>query len=142
MVDFFFLRYSIGHVGSDRDPSAEARSSMRLDTGTAVVIAAVLVFYLRLIILQRQRAKQLRLAQAQPAGGKKKKRAAQEAQPSRHYSIVSPRTSDRVVAGVGVLAILAGVLLNLGVIPLPGLQALWWLPMAVGIVAFSWLFRL
>ncbi len=115
---------------------------MNIDTGTAVVIAAVLVFYLRLIILQRQRAKQLRSAQAQPAGSKKKKRAAQEAQTSRPYSIISPRTSDRVIAGAGLLAILAGVLLNLGIIPLPGPQAIWWVPVAIGIVAFSWLFRL
>ena len=112
---------------------------MNIETGTAVVIVAVLVFYLRLIVLQRQRAKQLRSA---PPGGKNKKRAAQEAQTPPRYSIISPRVADRVIASVGVLAILAGVLLNVGILPLPGLQPYWWVPTALGIVAFSWLFRL
>ena len=120
----------------------ETRIEMNIETGTAVVIAAVLVFYLRLIVLQRQRAKQLRSAQTPPPGGKKKKRAAQEAQTPPRYSIISPRVADRVIASVGVLAILAGVLLNVGILPLPGLQPYWWVPTALGIVAFSWLFRL
>lgn len=109
---------------------------MNIDTGTAVVIGAVLIFYLRLIILQRQRAKALQ--QTGQAAGKKGK--AQQA-PVR-YSIISPRRLDRVTAGVGVAAILAGVLLNVGILPPATVQPYWWVPMAAGIVAFSWLFRL
>ncbi|MBN2146488.1 MAG: hypothetical protein JW726_03830 [Anaerolineales bacterium] len=111
---------------------------MNIDTGTAVVIGAVLIFYLRLIILQRQRAKALQ--QTAQAAGKKGKGKAQQAPP--RYSIISPRRLDRVTAGVGVAAILAGVLLNVGILPPATVQPYWWVPMAAGIVAFSWLFRL
>jgi len=46
---------------------------MNIDTGLAVVIIAVLVFYLRLIIIQRQRAK--RVAQAKKSSQAERKKA-------------------------------------------------------------------
>ncbi len=113
---------------------------MHIDTGLVVVTAAALIFYLRLIILQRQRAKQaahVRLLAAQKA----KKGKTQPAPPPR-YSIVSPNKYDRIVGGVGALAIAAGVLLNAGLLHLPAAQPYWWIPTAVGIVAFSWTFKL
>jgi len=35
-----------------------------------------------------------------------------------------------------------GLLLYAGVLPLAALQPYWWLPTALGVVAFSWLFKL
>jgi hypothetical protein len=40
---------------------------MHIDPGLAVVIEAVLIFYLRLIILQRERVKQVRRAEVKNA---------------------------------------------------------------------------
>lgn len=111
---------------------------MNIDTGLAVVIAAVLIFYLRLIILQRERAK--RLARAAATSGKKKKSL--QSQPPPRYSILSQNNRDLAIGLLGLLLILVGILLNQQLFPLPAVQAYWWVPTAIGIVAFSWMFRL
>lgn len=114
---------------------------MKIDTGTAIVIGAVLVFYLRLIIIQRQRAKRIAKARAEALVPKKKgKPAAVPAAPG--YSILSSKTADRVIAGAGVLAILAGILLYMRILPLAAAQPYWWIPTAAGVLAFSWAFKL
>lgn len=118
---------------------------VNLDPGLVVVVVAVLVFYLRLIVMQRQRASQLPRSasgpQAPRAGGKRgKNAAAQTPQPAPAYTILSSRRRDRWIGGAGALLVGLGLLLYAGIFP--SLQAYWWIPMAVGIVAFSWLFRL
>lgn len=115
------------------------RISMNIDTGLAIVIIAVLIFYLRLIILQRERAKQM----AKPAvtSGKKKSKSQPE-HDARSYSVISSRSHDRIIAGVGAAAILIGILLYAKILPFPALQSYWWVPTAFGIVAFSWAFKL
>ncbi len=111
---------------------------MRIDPGLVVIIAAVLAFYLRLILLQRQRAK--RAAYQPKPAGKKKSRPAKK-MPAPDYSIISKNKRDWIIAGAGMLLIFIGVLLNLRVIPIPLAQNYWWLPVAIGIVAFSWGFK-
>jgi hypothetical protein len=114
---------------------------MNIDTGLAVVIIAVLIFYLRLIGLQRERIK--RLATAPQASGKNKKKPANQVGRSQpRYSILSPRKRDRIIAGLGAALILVGVLLYLNILPLPSVQPYWWIPTSIGIVAFSWAFKL
>ena len=112
---------------------------MNIDTGMAVVIVAVLIFYLRLIIIQRERVK--RVSQT-PAKAGKKKNKDQSLGAGTRYSILSQSSRDRVVAGIGVFAILVGILLNMKIIPLPAVQPYWWIPTALGVVAFSWAFKL
>jgi hypothetical protein len=114
---------------------------MNIDTGLAVIIIAVLIFYLRLIGLQRERVKRLSAA-SQGSEKKKKKQASQDEGSLPRYSILSPRRRDRVIAGFGVAGVLLGVLLYLGILPLPAVQHFWWIPTAIGIVAFSWAFKL
>jgi hypothetical protein len=111
---------------------------MKIDPGMAVIIVAVLAFYLRLILLQRQRARQAAY-QPKPAG--KKKGKPQKKTPAPDYSIISKNKRDWIIAGAGILLIFIGVLLNLRVIPIPLAQNYWWLPVAIGIVAFSWGFK-
>jgi len=113
---------------------------MNIDTGTAVVIGAVLIFYLRLISLQRERAKQVR--RAVEANVSVKKKAKQTSQPPPRYSILSPNRRDQAIGGIGALLILIGVLSYAKILPIPALQTYWWIPTSIGIVAFSWLFRL
>lgn len=114
---------------------------MNIDTGMAIVIVAVLVFYLRLIIIQRERVK--RISSTPPPAGKSKKKSKQPAAGSAPvFSVLSPHTRDRAIAGLGVLAILVGVLLNMEIIPLVAAQPYWWIPTALGVVAFSWAFKL
>ncbi len=113
---------------------------MKLDIGLVVVVAAALVFYLRLIIIQRQRIK--RLAQPAPTSGKKKKGASSKDESfTKKYAILSSNRWDWIIAGIGALAVLAGLLLYGHIIPLPAVQSYWWIPTAAGIVAFSWGFK-
>lgn len=113
---------------------------MNLDTGLAVVILAILIFYLRLIALQRERARRVNALLAAPArkAGKGKQAAPRNVP---RYTILSRRRGDWFIAGLGVLAILAGMLLNAGVF-FPAVQPYWWVPTALGILAFSWAFQL
>jgi predicted RND superfamily exporter protein len=114
---------------------------MNLDTGLAVVILAVLVFYLRLIVIQRQRAK--RVAEARKASQtEKKKSKKQAAAPPPNYSVISKSNLDRGIAILGVLLMILGILLYMRILPLPSIQPYWWVPTAAGIVAFSWAFKL
>jgi hypothetical protein len=115
------------------------RGVMKIDTGLGVVIVAVLIFYLRLIILQRERVK--RVTQTPTTTGKKPGKEAARPSP-RAYSILSANPLDRFIAGAGVLAILVGILLNTSVLPIQALQPYWWIPTALGVVAFSWAFKL
>jgi hypothetical protein len=114
---------------------------MNIDTGLAVVILAVLVFYLRLIVIQRQRAK--RVAQAQKASQAEKKKGKKlPPSPQPGYSIISRSNLDRAIAIGGVLLMVLGILLYVKIIPLPSIQPYWWVPTAAGIVLFSWAFKL
>ena len=114
---------------------------MNIDPGLAVVILAVLIFYLRLIIIQRQRVKQI--SQAPVATGKAKKKAkAPSPAPAPRYSILSQKRGDQAIGLAGMVAILLGVVLNAQLIPLPIAQPYWGIPTAIGIIAFSWAFKL
>ena len=113
---------------------------MNIDPGLIVVIVAVLIFYLRLIIMQRERARRVAHIQAQASKKTKKGKAAPATPPG--FSVLSKNRTDLAIAGVGVLAILSGVALNANLLKLAVLQPYWWLPTAAGIIAFSWAFKL
>jgi hypothetical protein len=114
---------------------------MNIDPGLAVVILAVLIFYLRLIIIQRERVK--RISQTPVATGKTKKKAkAPPSAPAPRYSILSENRRDRAIGLAGVVAILLGVVLNAQLIPWLASEPYWWILTAIGIIAFSWAFKL
>jgi hypothetical protein len=115
-----------------------------IEPGLVVVIVATLIFYLRLIVLQRKRARQAnRLLQETEKNDalRKPNKVGAGAAPSSGYSILSPRSRDRMVAIIGFCAIIMGIILNRGLLPLDSLQAYWWAPTAAGIIAFSWAFQ-
>ena len=111
---------------------------MNIDPGLVIVIVAVLVFYLRLIILQRQRARQLAM---KPPAKSRMKAKDQPPADTDSYRLLSPNPFDRLIAGVGAAAILIGILLYTGMLPFPVVQTYWWVPTALGIMAFSWAFK-
>jgi len=120
---------------------------MKIDTGLAIVILAVLVFYLRLIIIQRERAKRAKTitqsADKKGARGNDKKGTVTHTKPAiQNFSILSNSRLDRIIGFTGAGLILIGVGLNLGIIPPPVIQNYWWIPTALGIIAFSWAFKL
>jgi len=112
---------------------------MKLDTGLVVVIVAVLIFYLRLIIIQRERAKQIDHARKSLAT---KKGKTPEPTPPPRYSILTSNYRNLAIAGAGTLGILAGVLLNAGILAIPAIQPFWWIPTSIGIIGLSWAFQL
>ncbi len=113
---------------------------MGIEFGLVVVIAAVLLFYLRLILVQRQKAKQFKQTTLDSKGKKKATKTRSQKDYST-LSIISTRLQDRLIAALGVVLIVLGVLLNLKVLPWGSGQAYWYLPVAIGILAFSWVFR-
>ena len=114
---------------------------MNIDTGTAAVIIAVLIFYLRLIILQRESARQAR--QPAPKTTKKSRKAGNPAAPkAAGISILSKSRIDLAIAGAGLLAALVGMLAYAKIIQMPALQTYWWLPTSLGILAFGTAFKL
>ena len=124
---------------------------MKIDPGLVIVILAVLVFYLRLIILQRERAKRLpNPRRARKTSGNSTVKSTEQPnskksptdQPTAGMNILSSNRIDWWITGSGVIAIIIGILLYLKVIPIPTMQQYWWIPTAIGIVAFGWAFRL
>lgn len=113
---------------------------MKLDPGLIIVIIAVLIFYLRLIIIQRERVRRARV-QALSARKTKGKKATDTPMPTMRFAILSHEKRDWIIAGAGAVLIILGVLLYRNVIPLDWTRSLWWLPTAIGIVAFSWGFK-
>lgn len=113
---------------------------MRLDPGLIIVVVAVLIFYLRLIIIQRERVRRARV-QAISAHKKKGKKTTDASIPTMRFAILSQKKQDWIIAGSGVVLIILGVLLYTNIIPLSWTRSIWWLPTALGIVAFSWGFK-
>jgi len=111
---------------------------MQIDAGLVIVIIAVLIFYLRLIVLQRERARQ---AIRQPQIPDKKKGKKAQPAPGPQFSIVSRNRRDWIIAGTGIVLILIGILMARNIIPYAWAQTNWWMPVAAGIIAFSWGFK-
>jgi hypothetical protein len=114
---------------------------MSIDFGLVIVIVAVLVFYLRLIILQRQRAKQLRqrLKMNKPKPGKGTQAASDS---NGVYTVISRNPLDRLIGVMGLILVIFGLSVYASFFTVPILQPYWWIPTAVGIIAFSWAFKL
>jgi hypothetical protein len=113
---------------------------MNIDFGLAVVLAAGLFFYLRVIILQREKAKRVR--QELEAARKQKPKKGAPPAPRPSYSIVSRNPVDLAIAGAGGIAIIVGALLNSNTLQLAALQPYWWAIMALGFIGFGWAFKL
>jgi len=114
---------------------------MSIDFSLVIVTVAVLIFYLRLIILQRQRAKQLR-QQNKLSKSIARKGIQPASDPSRIYTVISQKPLDRLIGVMGLILVILGLLVYAGYFPLPILRPYWWIPTALGIIAFSWMFKL
>jgi len=87
---------------------------MPLETGTIIAVAAALLFYLRLIVLQRQRGKQ---------------KTSSPAQPQALFVI-----RNATLVGIGILLIGLGAAMS--VVPwfAPYGSTWWWVPVTLGIL--------
>jgi hypothetical protein len=112
---------------------------MKYTYGTIIAVAAALFFYLRLIILQRQKVKHLRSQSKKnqkrnQTGDSKGKNDLEIGFPK--LEILSP-----IVLGISILMIIAGAVLSAGNWLDPRARELWWLPISVGIILMSFSIR-
>jgi hypothetical protein len=113
---------------------------MKIDYGMIITIVAVLVFYLRLIILQRQRVKKYQAIQAEARkqqGNKKLKDAAQrplDLQVGFHIW-----SWPLLVAGI--LVILLGAFFNLSPLIPSQVHTFWWIAVVGGIFMMNYSIR-
>jgi hypothetical protein len=112
------------YIGSRRD-------EMQMDFGTIIAVAAALIFYLRLIILQRHKANQTRSNQQSASSTKYEKNSFGQ----RNFK---PQAGMQIASwyllGMGIALILLGALMT--ALPIFGQSArdLWWLVLTVGIL--------
>lgn len=104
---------------------------MGYDLGTIIIIVAVLVFYLRLIILQRQRIKKARVQYAK-ADKKLNKKSAEGKKPELRYSKMGVQIRNWWLAGSGIVLIIAGAAVKFKEFTLGGFD-FWWVPVLIGI---------
>jgi hypothetical protein len=100
---------------------------MQLDTGTIIAVAAALLFYLRLIIIQRHKVNQARIAPQNKADKNSVGKRGYTPQPG--LTIAS-----WYLLGMGIALILLGALMTALPVFGPTASSLWWLVLTVGIL--------
>jgi len=93
---------------------------MRIDLGTGVVLAMALVFYVRFVWLRRAISE--------------RRRRRVEMDPESTLPQEAVRFGSTFFVGVGILLLVGGAFLNVSAGLPPGLQAQWWIPMALGLL--------
>ncbi len=115
---------------------------MKFDTGTIIAIVASLIFYLRLIVVQRQKVKRMRTvkSQAQTLKGKEKSAAKTQARRPIDQQLGFEIVSWWMIA-VSILMVLSGALIYAVDWFGPGVRPLWWIPFTVGIILLGFSVR-
>ena len=118
---------------------------MQFTFGMVVVIVAVLLFYLRLIILQWGKSRRLRdLATIQPKAKAKNSKASGPNSASRRPTsaeVMRFRFKNVYLTLLAILLMSAGVLMNVNTAFLDSVRQLWWVPMTLGIALFGFEIR-
>lgn len=109
---------------------------MKFTTGTIVTIVVVLLFYLRLIILQRQKVKIGRLQYSAADQARKKKKKETEPLDVR-WGALGVRVRNWWFVGGGILLIIFGVIVAATHFLSPSLNAAWWVPLNIGIALMA-----
>jgi sterol desaturase/sphingolipid hydroxylase (fatty acid hydroxylase superfamily) len=113
---------------------------MRFDYGTIIAIVAALLFYLRLIILQRQRVKRYQASRLASRPDKKKGKGSSQAAPT-----VSDQLGFRVyswyMVGAGLLVLIFGALVYGTSWFTPATRQYWWVAIVAGIFILNYSIR-
>jgi hypothetical protein len=105
---------------------------MKFTAGTIVTIVVVLLFYLRLIILQRQKVKVGRLQYSAADQARKKKKKEPEPLDVR-WGALGVRVRNWWLMGAGIILIAFGAVVAATHFLSPSLSAAWWVPLNIGI---------
>jgi hypothetical protein len=110
---------------------------MKYTYGTIIAVAAALFFYLRLIILQRQKVKQL--SRVGKTDRKKNRSSSNDAKKGNGLTTAFPKLdiTSPYLLGLGILLIISGAVLSAA--PWLNLQGrdLWWIPVTLGIILMT-----
>ena len=108
---------------------------MKINYGTVIAVAAALIFYLRLIILQRQRVKRMRIAYQAQSSKRKKKANRQEQQ-----SIVESlglKIISWYALSAGIVFIILGAVISIAPWLSSSVRELWWVAVTLGILVLG-----
>jgi hypothetical protein len=111
---------------------------MEFTYGTFIAVAAALVFYLRLIILQRQKVK--KLSSSSTANQKKSRRSANLDLPGKK-NFPELHFSSPYLLGLGIFTVILGAVLAGGPWFTPEMRSWWWVPVTLGIILMSLVIR-
>lgn len=109
---------------------------MKFDTGTIITVVAVLLFYLRLIIIQRQRVKkaQYQYAQVSAKNSKKKKNVPA---PEVRYSRLGVQIKNWWVVAGALALIVFGAAVAATQFLGSTFSTYWWIPVVLGVGIFA-----
>lgn len=109
---------------------------MRSSYGAVIAIIAALFFYLRLILLQRKKAK---LVSSQENERNKKRSYPKESGMTtpNGKNYLNLQYSSPYILGLGILLIIAGAVLSAAPWFIPEVKAFWWIPVTIGIILMS-----
>jgi hypothetical protein len=110
---------------------------MKFDTGTIITIVFSLLFYLRLIIIQRQRIKKAKYQYAQVASKSSKKKGGADKKPEVKYANLGIHIRSWWMVGGAIALISFGAVVAAKQFLGPAYSNLWWIPVNVGIIIFA-----
>lgn len=110
---------------------------MKLDTGTVITIAAVLLFYLRLIVIQRARIKKAKYQYASVVAKNSKKKKNNQVDPEVKYARLGIQIKNWWMVAGALVLITFGAVVTATQFLGPALSAFWWTPTVLGIGIFA-----
>ena len=108
-----------------------------LDTGTIITIVCVLLFYLRLTILQRQRIKKAQSQYAQVANKNSQKKNSSNKKPEIKYNRLGVHMRNWWMVGGALVLITFGAVIAATHFLGPQLSGYWWIPVNLGVGLFA-----
>lgn len=110
---------------------------MNLDTGTIITIVFVLLFYLRIITIQRQRVKRAKYQYAAVDKKNSKKKTTNNKKPEVNYAKLGVQIRNWWFVGGAIVLITFGAVVAATHFLGPSLSSYWWVPLNLGIVLFA-----
>jgi ABC-type Fe3+ transport system permease subunit len=110
---------------------------MNFDTGTIITIVCVLLFYLRLTIIQRQRVKKAQYQYATVSQKNSKKKNNSPKKPEVKYQRLGVHIRNWLLVVAALILITFGAVIAATHFLGPNLSTYWWIPVNMGIGLFA-----
>lgn len=110
---------------------------MKYDVGTIITVVCVLLFYLRLIVIQRHRVQTARYQYAQMEKKNEKKNSKTGQKPEVRYARLGIHFRNWWFVGLALILITFGAAVAATKFLGPSLSNFWWIPIDLGIGLFA-----